>query len=59
VINHSYTERKISKYCEANIIHEMFFDIYIIIIVINKFDCDDEIYISVKYILLIVKNKID
>jgi len=42
-----------SKYCEANVTYDIFFRY---LLVMKKLDCD-EIYISVKYILLIVKNK--
>jgi len=43
----------VSKYYEANVT----FDVFFISIVMKKFYYDDKIYISVKYISLIVKIK--
>jgi len=49
-----YTLReRCSKYCETNVTHDIF--LRYLLIIWKKFDCDDEVYISVKYILLVIK----
>jgi len=53
LINIRYTERK--KNVKVLLKKIFFFDFYTIFTVTKKLDCNDETYISVKYISLIAK----